>query len=294
MIKSKITILDGGMGRELKRMGAPFKQPEWSALALIEAPDTVTQAHQSFIDAGAQVITTNAYALVPFHIGQERFDKDGRALIQLAGQLAQNIAQKHDVQVAGCLPPAFGSYRPDLFDGSKAKEIYTPLIEEQEPYIDFWLAETMSSIAEAQFLAQLVKQKSNKPLWISYSLTDRQGDSIEPQLRAGDNIISAAQAAQDNGAEALLFNCSQVEEMTPALKILQEMALSIPYGAYANSFAPIDGTKRANGDLTDIREEMTPDHYAQFAQEWVNHGATLIGGCCGITPEHIKCLSETI
>lgn len=69
-----VTILDGGMGRELHRRGAPFRQPEWSALALMETPEIVRETHLDFLRAGAQVVTTNSYALVPFHIGQERFD----------------------------------------------------------------------------------------------------------------------------------------------------------------------------------------------------------------------------
>ncbi|CAH9053428.1 hypothetical protein PSEHALCIP103_00821 [Pseudoalteromonas haloplanktis] len=65
---SRLTILDGGMGRELKRIGAPFSQPLWSAQALIEAPQCVTQAHQAFINAGAEIITVNSYACAPFHL----------------------------------------------------------------------------------------------------------------------------------------------------------------------------------------------------------------------------------
>ena len=91
-MSNKVTILDGGMGRQLKAMGAPFRQPEWSALALIDAPETVTKAHQSFIDVGTEIITTNTYAVVPFHIGQERFDKDGASLISLAAKLARQAA----------------------------------------------------------------------------------------------------------------------------------------------------------------------------------------------------------
>ncbi len=75
-----ITLLDGGMGRELERMGAPFRQPEWSALPLIEGPDYVRRAHAAFIAAGAQVITTNSYAVVPFHLGAERFAAKGLVL----------------------------------------------------------------------------------------------------------------------------------------------------------------------------------------------------------------------
>ena len=55
-----VTILDGGMGRELERSGAPFRQPEWSALALIESPAHVGRAHAAFARNGAEVITTNS------------------------------------------------------------------------------------------------------------------------------------------------------------------------------------------------------------------------------------------
>lgn len=65
-----VTLLDGGMGRELARIGAPFRLPEWSALALIEAPDLVREAHAGFVAAGADVITANSYALTPHHLGE--------------------------------------------------------------------------------------------------------------------------------------------------------------------------------------------------------------------------------
>ena len=53
---SNVLILDGGLGRELERVGAPFRQPEWSALSLMEAPDLVAQVHQNFVDAGAKLL----------------------------------------------------------------------------------------------------------------------------------------------------------------------------------------------------------------------------------------------
>ena len=110
-------VLDGGMGRELLRIGAPFQQPEWSALALWDGPEWVVQAHTNFIDAGAEMVTTNSYALVPFHIGEERFVAQGRDLASLSGRLArQAVADAgRPITVAGSLPPLFGSYRPDLF-----------------------------------------------------------------------------------------------------------------------------------------------------------------------------------
>ena len=120
-----VMVLDGGMGRELLRIGAPFRQPEWSALALLDGPDWVVQAHTNFIHAGAQLITTNSYAVVPFHIGDERFAARGHELAELSGRLARTAASAANspVLVAGSLPPLFGSYRPDLFDWSAAPGI---------------------------------------------------------------------------------------------------------------------------------------------------------------------------
>ncbi len=105
------------MGRELKRMGAPFSQPLWSAQALIEAPQCVTQSHQGFIDAGAEIITVNSYACVPFHLGETLYQAKGAALAEQAAVIAKKVTQnaKQTVLVAGSLPPAFGSYRADFF-----------------------------------------------------------------------------------------------------------------------------------------------------------------------------------
>ena len=96
LMDRRVTVLDGGMGRELWRIGAPFRQPEWSALALTEGPEWVVQAHVNFIDAGARVITTNSYAIVPFHIGEERFAAEARDLATVSGRLAREA-----VAVAG-------------------------------------------------------------------------------------------------------------------------------------------------------------------------------------------------
>lgn len=107
--KTPVTILDGGMGRLLERLGAPFRLPEWSALSLIEAPDYVRRAHQAYVDAGAEIITTNSYGLVPHMLGEERFWKEGRTLADRAGSIARAVADAapHKVIVAGSLPPIF-------------------------------------------------------------------------------------------------------------------------------------------------------------------------------------------
>ncbi len=299
-----ITVLDGGTGRELKRMGAPFRQPEWSALALMEAPAFVTRAHQAFIDAGADVITTNSYALVPFHIGAERFARDGLALARLAGNLARKAADgaQRRVLVAGSLPPICGSYRAEWFDPVFARPILRTLVEGLRPYVDHWLAETLSSIEEAELVQEVIGH-DGKPLWLSFTLRDdNAAGSFEPQLRSGQSVVEAVTAAVRLGAHSLLFNCSQPEVMGAAVSVAAQQlrgsaqSASPGIGVYANAFMArsMEVKANANVDLNDIRSDLTPAGYLVWVNDWIERGACIVGGCCGIGPEHIRAIRESI
>ena len=287
----RVTILDGGMGRELKRMGAPFRQPEWSALALLEGPQFVVQAHDAFVQSGAEVLTTNSYAVVPFHIGEERFAAQGEALARLSGQLARQSADKagRPVMVAGSLPSALGSYRPDLFVEADSIRIHQTLIRGLNASVDVWLAETQSSIAEVR-AARAALGDNSKPFWVAYTLEDGEpGDGAK--LRSGESVEAAVQVALELGAQAVLFNCSQPEVMEAAVKVARKVIAptgkTIDIGVYANAFPPQSKAATANAVLLDIRADLHPQAYVQWAQLWVDQGATMVGGCCGISPEHI-------
>lgn len=290
-----ITLLDGGMGRELKRMGAPFRQPEWSALALMEAPEYVVRAHEAFIRAGAEVITTNSYAIVPFHIGAERFRSEGAHLVDLAGRLARQAAEGagHPVLVAGSLPPVFGSYRPDLFDPAQARDILKVLIAGLSPQVDQWQAETLSTLAEARAV-RLALNGDPRPLWVSFTLDDETADPATPRLRSGEPVTEAAQTLHELRADAILFNCSQPEVMGAAVEAardtLARLGSPLRIGVYANAFPPQPRDATANSGLDEVRADLTPEGYLAFAREWVKRGATIVGGCCGIGPEHIAAL----
>ncbi|QSE73985.1 homocysteine S-methyltransferase family protein [Aeromonas media] len=291
-------VLDGGMGRELARRGAPFRQPEWSALALMEAPETVREVHQAYVASGARVITTNSYALVPFHIGDERFAADGERLAALAGQLAREVADEQGaVQVAGSLPPLFGSYRADLFEADRVNELATPLIRGLAPRVDLWLAETMSLVAEPLALKALLPE-DGKPFWVSFTLEDEAPGS-EPTLRSGERVADAVTALASAGVDAILFNCCQPEVIEGALKVasagLQAQGRSdIRLGAYANAFPPQPKEATANDGLDEIRADLGPLDYLGWAERWRVAGANLIGGCCGIGPEHIEALASRL
>ncbi|HHM2326029.1 TPA: homocysteine S-methyltransferase family protein [Acinetobacter baumannii] len=286
-------ILDGGLGRELARRSAPFRQPEWSALALIEAPETVKEVHLDFINAGAEVITTNNYAVVPFHIGQERFETDGVRLIKVAIEQAKNAVKESgkNVKIAGCLPPLFGSYRADLFQPEQAKNLAEPIINTLAPEVDFWLAETQSCLKEVETVHALLPQ-DGKDYWVSFTLQDeiKQEQAL---LRSGENMQQVADFIKQSNAKAVLFNCCQPEVILQAINEIKGLIPeSVQIGAYANAFPPQDESATANDGLDEIRKDLDAPTYLAFAKQWQQAGASLVGGCCGIGPEHIAELSQ--
>ncbi|CZF81762.1 homocysteine methyltransferase [Grimontia sp. AD028] len=285
-------LLDGGMGRELQRIGAPFSQPLWSAQALIEAPDCVYQAHQNFIDAGCDVITVNSYACVPFHLGEQRYQEQGFELAESAAQIARRAADdsEKNVKVAGCIPPVLGSYRPDLFSAEKARTIIQTLVDAQAGYSDVWIAETISLIEEFETIFDVLKT-TNQPAYFAFSLMDTEID--QPRLRSGESVADAIRVVCERGVDGVLFNCSQPEVMLDAIavakNIIEESGKDISLGAYANGFTAIHSDHEANDSLTKVRD-LSADEYAAFVRAWLDAGSNIVGGCCAIFPEHIAYL----
>ncbi|MEZ8398411.1 homocysteine S-methyltransferase family protein [Vibrio splendidus] len=289
-----LTILDGGMGRELKEIGAPFSQPLWSAQALIEAPEFVSQAHQNFVDAGAEILITNSYACVPFHLGEELFEQRGFELAALSGELTKAVADNstHTVKVAGAIPPPFGSYRPDLFKVEEATPIIQTLYDAQDPNIDLWIAETICSLQEFESIHAVLKQ-SSKPCYYAFSLEDTKGDSAN--IRSGESVTDSIQLACQSNAKGIMFNCSVPEVMDQAIidakKVIDELGSDLEIGVYANNFAPISNEHEANDMFQEMRE-LDGQGYLAYAKRWHALGANIVGGCCGIGPKHIQALAD--
>ena len=290
-MKNGITLLDGGMGKTLEANGAPFRQPEWSAWALLEDPGSVQTAHQQFLDAGAEVITTNNYAVVPFHLGEERFADRGVELTALAASLARTAAGSN-ARVAGSIPPLYGSYEPESFQASTAPRHLQRIVDALAPDIDLFLCETQSSIDEALHSLRAANTY-DLPVWVSFTLDDASPD--RPVLRSGETLAQAVELAGEQGASALLLNCSQPEVMDNAVPLAAEIADGrIPIGVYANSFEPKPEDYSANSVILTHRADLDPSGYLKFVERWVESGATIVGGCCGIMPQHIAAMSSQL
>ena len=294
ILDSSLVVMDGGMGHELRRIGAPFDQSLWSARALIEAPNYVRTAHQNFIDAGAEFIITSTYSCVPCDLGEECYAQSGVELAALAAQIAREMAEQNErmVIVAGSLPPPHGSYRPDLFKAEQGRQVYKDLMQAQDQYVDVWVAETLSSLKEFEVVHDVLKYHK-KPKYYSFTLNDGSVDG-SPRLYSGELVADVAEVLYHKGADGVFFNCSTPESVTAAINaakaVFDKHKVGIHIGAYANRFVSAKTDHQI--DRAAEMRELSAIEYLEFAKQWQALGASIIGGCCGIEPEHIAALSQ--
>ncbi|THH36650.1 homocysteine S-methyltransferase family protein [Aliishimia ponticola] len=295
-----ITLLDGGMGQELIRRAGGVATPLWATQSLLDAPESVTAVHTDYADAGATVATTNTYALHRDRLrggDSNHYAAEGTALPNMEDQLGALITTALDAvepvrnrcRVAGSIGPIGASYRADLMpDHDEAVAIYAEVAKLLAPRVDLLLFETLPSIAAGR-AALAAGRQTNRPVWLCFTVDDRDGH----RLRSGEPVAEAATIAQE--ADAVLINCSAPEAIPAALEALATS--NRPLGAYANGFteiteAFIKGNTTAKA-LT-ARSDLSAQAYADHAMGWLDHGATILGGCCEVGPAHIAELANRL
>jgi S-methylmethionine-dependent homocysteine/selenocysteine methylase len=294
ILPDRPVLLDGGMGRELQFRGVPLSKSIWSANGLLVAPDVVGQIHQDYIRAGADIITTNTYGLIREDLAKIGIENRFAELNEKACIIARRACEITDrpIFVAGSLPPLRGSFRPDRVG---PKEEITLCYQEQAsllaPYVDLFLCETMSSAAEGRAAVEGTL-KTGKPVWVSWTLHE----DFSGRLRSGETIAHAISTLSDLPVSGFLVNCSAPASVTKAIPQLAA-GTNQRIGGYANTFHPIpidwklDGANQSDG-LLNLRDDLDPASYAIYAGEWLQEGATVVGGCCGTRPAHIKKIHE--
>jgi len=278
------------MGNELLARRSDLVSGLWSAQYLIDAPQLVKEIHLEYINAGADLITTNTYSTIPSYLSKKNVENRMPELIGLAGKLAREAADdsEKEIIVAGSLPPLEESYRPDLvIDAEEAIPIYEVLIKELTPFVDIFICETMSSIKEMQHVMEALNNLDNKkPVWISWTLKEDKKN----RLRSGESIEEAFNASATVKPEAYLFNCTDPYAISEGIKVLKQLTQK-PIGGYPNVFNVPDGWTLDNDIQVSVRD-LSIEKFLEFAEEWRKLGASIIGGCCGIGPRFIKAIAD--
>ena len=229
----------------------------------------------------------------------------GGALLELAAKLARDAADSvsREVQVAASVPPMFGSYLPEQFEVQGARRMMLQFRRYLAPVADIFVGETLGSVAEATNYLDVFSDCA-ADLWLSVTLEDRDPVDGAPCLRSGEPLSELLLSIEGMRFDALLFNCSQPEVMNDAVCIsraeleaftAQHGAARPMIGAYANAFPLMDEEYEAsNASVHQLRKDITPEAYLRYAEQWVESGAEIIGGCCGITPGHIELLANSL
>lgn len=290
---SDITLLDGSIGQELVKRSGDRATPLWSTSVMIDHPDLVREVHDAYFKVGATIATTNTYAVLRDRLKRlAELEDKVEELTSTALNAARAARDAHGSgRIAGALGPLMASYRPDICPpAAEAEQMYEEPVRLLSPHVDLLLIETMSSVDQADG-ALRAAMKSDKPVWLSMTVDDDDGTI----LRSGEPLTNIAPVVARHNPDAVLINCSRPEAVAAALDIVKSFGK--PFGAYANGFTRISEgflQDKPTVDALEQRVDLTPLAYADFAMSWVDQGATIVGGCCEVGPDHIAELANRL
>lgn len=270
------------MGTELTRRNVDTTLPLWSAAALDSAPQVVAQIHADYVAAGATVLTANTFRTNTRALAKAGLAHRARDLTFKAVSLARQATAVagRSVRVAGSLAPVEDCYTPELVPSAAEVDVEHGALARNlaDAGVDLMLIETMNTVREAVAAARAAAN-TGKPFWVSFTL------GADGALLSGESLASAVAAVRPFRPEAVLINCVPVAQIAAALTELQMVAHGLRFGAYGN-VGHVDDT--VGWTLTDA---VTPAQYADAARGWRAQGASIIGGCCGTHPGHIRAIA---
>jgi S-methylmethionine-dependent homocysteine/selenocysteine methylase len=262
-------ILDGGTGTDIQRRGVPMAGSSWCADANLTHPGAVRSVHADYIAAGADIITANTFASSPLRFNALGRDADVEVIDRAAIRIAKSAG---DAVVAGSFstmrPVIAGTDRTDLsvnWTEAEAMELFKRkagvladagcdlIMMEMMRDLDYSLWATEAAVA------------TGLPVWMGIAVERREDGKLAGFGRADwllDDIVSALMAT---GAVSKLW--------------------SGPLGAYPES----GYFKMPDWQFEDI---ISPQDLVAQSRAWRQQGVTILGGCCGIGPEHIKALAN--
>jgi len=273
---SEVLIGDGAIGTMLYAKGVAL-EANFEHLNLVR-PELVRSLHEEYVEAGAQVIETNTFGanlvkLSAIGLGGKVTE------INRQGALLARSAATQGVFVAGSIGP-LGRGKGELSPDEVRDCFRTQSAALAEGGVDLLILETFGELEE---LALAVSAARETGLPVVANLAFGEG----ARLAGGIEAEAAALRLVAAGADLIGANCGAGPlQLLSTLKRIAAVT-ELPLAAYPNSGFPeyVDGR---------YIYRTTPDYFASMAEEMVAAGASLVGGCCGTTPEHIRRLAERL
>ncbi|MBV8595637.1 MAG: homocysteine S-methyltransferase family protein, partial [Candidatus Eremiobacteraeota bacterium] len=278
---SRILVADGAMGTLLIARGANVAS--CVEVLNLESPGAVMAAHRDYLQAGAQIIESNTFAANRLKLGAHEL-RGRLAEINASGVALARAAANGKAFVGGSVGPLGALLWPfGIVTADEARDVFAEHIAAlaaERP--DMLVLETFASVAEAMLALQAAKATAPAiPALVSLSVVE------DGKTAGGDPLATAFAALVDGGADAIGVNCAVGPQVVyDALAPIAER-IDAPLSVMPNA-----GYPHRLDDRTIY--ESSPTYFGAFAQRFAELGATIIGGCCGTTPDHIRAIAEAL
>jgi len=280
-LKENIVILDGGMGTLLHKKGlTPGELPErWN----ISHPEVIKSTHESYFNAGSNVVSTNTFGANSLKFGDEELEAIIAAAFENARAAKLDSVSKKPKFIALDIGPTGRLLKPygDL-DFEEATEIFAKTVLLGVKHgADLIIIETMNDSYETKAALLAAKENSSLPVIV----TNAYGE--DGKLVTGATPEAMVAMLEGLGADAIGANCSlgPKQLMTVTERILK--CASVPVVLKPNAGLP----KICCGETV---YDTEPEEFAECVCEQVMAGVRLAGGCCGTTPEYIAALAKKV
>ncbi|MGB7859175.1 MAG: homocysteine S-methyltransferase family protein [Acidimicrobiia bacterium] len=283
----KPIILDGGTGTGLETRGVPMVPKGWSVMAQLEYPEILHRLHTDYIESGAEVIITNT-----FGAGRHLLEPGGLgSSVEDAHRLATEIALRARAD-AGKPVVVAGSISHYMADGTDQYWLdhLSDTYQEQvsllvESGVDVIVLEMMEHPVLAIPAIDAAKA-GGLPVWLGVS--SRQTTEGLMTSYGGEDIDmrSSFQTMIERTVDAVFVMHTAVPDVTPTIELVNQY-WDGPLGVYPES----GYYREPNWQFVDI---IGPSDLAAHAQEWVELGARMVGGCCGLDTEHLDALKNSL
>lgn len=290
-LSKRILILDGAMGTMLQRKGLQGNSESFN----LTNPETIGEIHNEYIEAGADIITTNSFSANSISQFEYNLSEKAGQMAEAAARIARKAADEapRKIWVAGSVGPTSKSlslaqnindpiFRPYSFDGM-AEAFEVQIRGLVKGGVDLLLFETcfdaLNTKAALYALGHIPEAK-DIPVMISASMSDKSGRTL-----TGQTMEAFYRSIQHCNPLSFGLNCSLgAEEMIP---LIAEVA---SFATCAVSCYPNAGLPNEMGEY-----DETPSQMAESVRKMALAGSVnIVGGCCGTTPEHIKAVAEAV
>jgi homocysteine S-methyltransferase len=295
-----VVVIDGGTGTQLQVQGAPMDDEIWSARASLEHPELVQSVHEAYIRAGAEVIIANTFAtnraaLEPAGLG-DRVAEANRSAVRAALRARESAGRP--VAVAGSMSSfcviamhGLGDAPPDPDGGEDPRFPSLANFREQaallaDAGVDLIALELMDAPGYGRAAIQAATE-TGLPVWLGVApvLGDDGSLVTDPVMGTGLGLTELLRQLVTPDLAAVTVMHAKPDVCGQAIGVIRE-SFGGPIGVYAES---------GDWDAPNwVFNGLSPDEYLLQADSWVSSGAQIIGGCCGVGPEHIRALSGSL